>query len=623
MDISLFRKVLVFGTILLFFGTCIVPTISGKETVTDSRDDVIHWDGDTWTYNIFKKQDIDILDVSYDNDQYQITLSLMVNGSIVDSEEIAYQAYYTSLDARYHLFYSNGEGFGMVKGNSGDEFKTTDVDVSENKVSCKINIFGSDTSNVELYGYVYEYTKIFDVSEEYWVDFAPDNYFRPDFINVDDDFSEESFGWQQNCFDKIQHGIDIISEQGTINVKNGTYEEELEICKKGINLISSDMHSSIIASKSPAIRIKANEINISGFTFQQSEPYLQLTGIRILSDNNIIHNNKFENLMCGVWIVKSSFNEIRGNVMYKCEGDGITIEEGGNNILYNNELYSNENGIYCKDCCKNSIYLNRILSNTQFGIIIKGNCHQNIVKSNEIIDNYFWGVRIQDSVSFGNLLYDNIFIDNGIKPLGAGGNAYSNADNIWNLSYKNYSELNGKIGNYWDDHQSDDMYKGEYPQEDLGEDNISDEAYQITGSNYDYYPIFHTEKDPMDDHDRPRLEIVFPEEGHIYFFGFDINKLMDSEPFPFLNGAVIIGSSKIKVFATDNTSGIKCVEFWTDPGGLQYTDSESEGGLYEWKPGTIFGSYTLLTRAFDNANNPSETKSLNIIIYNIGVGGNK
>jgi len=62
---------------------------------------------------------------------------------------------------------------------------------------------------------------------------------------VNDDYNETTQGWNIDHFSSIQYAINSVRKNGTINVKNGTYNENIVINKR-INLIGEDKNTTII-----------------------------------------------------------------------------------------------------------------------------------------------------------------------------------------------------------------------------------------------------------------------------------------------------------------------------------------------------------------------------------------
>ena len=133
-----------------------------------------------------------------------------------------------------------------------------------------------------------------------------------------------------------------------------------------------------------------------------------------------IKNTNIRGFDYGIWLSRSSHNEIVGN-----------------------NITDNYNGIYMTLFSgQNTIKLNNITNNDNFGISIAGD-------------------------SFGNIIYHNNFINNGYQQ------ANSQLTNTWD---------NGVEGNYWSD----------YTGVDSDENGIGDTPYMIETGNQDRYPLMAT-----------------------------------------------------------------------------------------------------------------------------------
>ncbi len=230
----------------------------------------------------------------------------------------------------------------------------------------------------------------------------------------------------------------------------------------------------------------------------------------LASDRHFISDNIINNSQHGIYL-ESSYNDIRDNQIYgDTTGTGIVIWDGDFNIMINNfiedcwqgiwvyganntRLMENEasnnlqNGIIVLQYSYSTILLDNIAENNalsgissswsfdstiesnllndnmQAGIFLD-NCDDNIVLNNEISNNDLYGVSLSTGAD-GNIFYQNYFLNNTEHVIDNG------ANNNWN---------NSMIGNYWDDYLGYDMNL----------DGIGDTPYNISGSGYDYLPIW-------------------------------------------------------------------------------------------------------------------------------------
>jgi len=355
--------------------------------------------------------------------------------------------------------------------------------------------------------------------EEFWFDNISVKSI-PSTVYVDDDFNAFTPGWDYDHFNKIQDGINAVTENGTVYVFNGTYYENVVI-NKIITLIGEDRNGTIIdaqGSKSP-IRLIADDVTISHFTMTHSgESGNQYAGIDIDSNYNYIfdcnicnnsekgilawytsHNiiekclvfnndeqgidlgygNYFSKIInCSIWRnaegIKSASPSANISIM-NCtvfDNGGITLE-GSYSKIKNCKIFNNTRGIRLRwgSCHDNIIENNVIEDNIEHGIVIIDG-DNNIINNNTILSNIGYGIYA-DSSSFFNKIYHNNIVDNTIQ-------SYDQGNNVWDDGYPSG-------GNYWSDF--DEPSEGAY---DNNSDGIVDSPYYIPGgSNVDHYPLMH------------------------------------------------------------------------------------------------------------------------------------
>jgi parallel beta-helix repeat protein len=157
------------------------------------------------------------------------------------------------------------------------------------------------------------------------------------------------------------------------------------------------------------------------------------------------------------------------------------------NIIFNNDLIDNNNGIYLQYFFNNSVLENYVYSNSGYGIYLGSRSDGNIVSRN-VCNNNRYGIRFK-GVSF-NEIFLNRFENNEIG-------LYSCCGSTDNILYKNTlinnakhasdgftnSWDNGIVGNYWED------YIVIHPNA-TQIDDVWDTSYEIPdGNNKDNFPL--------------------------------------------------------------------------------------------------------------------------------------
>jgi parallel beta-helix repeat protein len=267
---------------------------------------------------------------------------------------------------------------------------------------------------------------------------------------VDDDGSGD--------FMSIQEAINAANFGDIIFVRNGTYNETLEI-DKSVVLVGECSDSTVINGNGTdnVIAIKANEVSISGFTITKSKS--PGSGILIgLASGCLIHDNKIINNF-----------------------DGISIHSSRNNTVFNNIILNNFNGIYLRSTTSSSIVDNIIAYNT-FGIYLYSST-ANVISRNIISHNGINGISFEYSSANEvcyNMIYDNY---KGMALLFGGSNIiycnnFNNSPFQISSSSSDIWSYEGE-GNLWSD----------YDGVDSNRDGIGDSPYKIDPYNIDNFPL--------------------------------------------------------------------------------------------------------------------------------------
>jgi len=330
----------------------------------------------------------------------------------------------------------------------------------------------------------------------------------------------------------IQEAIDAAetSNGHTIFVEEGTYYEHV-VVNKSISLIGENGSTTIIDGNhtGTVTSVEASNVNITGFTIQNSGPgrnrsiYVSSSGNNISynivinntygiclfhSSNNIISENKIEDNGMGVRLsFDCSNNNLFGNNITN-SGSGIMLEFSSNNILFENRITNGRHGILLFDSSDNDIFGNKITRNTYQGIWLSGSSNtqifeniiarnkdtgirifdgfSNIIWRNNITNNdfgidFYYYASLYNHITENNIEYNNVGIRfwHGLNNTINFNNFINNIEQvIWTFGYANFWD-NGVEGNYWSN----------YTGVDSDNDGIGDVVHEIDADNKDQYPL--------------------------------------------------------------------------------------------------------------------------------------
>ena len=308
----------------------------------------------------------------------------------------------------------------------------------------------------------------------------------PTTIIVDDDGSAD--------FNNIQEAINNASTGDTVLVRTGTYYENVVI-NKSISLIGEDRDLTIIngSRMGNVVWVTASNVCVENLTVQGSEA--STSGILIVrSTGNVIGNNRIIDNSEGISLYNSYSNMIFGNNITANNIDGIYLSSSSNNTFSDNIVCSNQDdGIYLYFSSNNTFSRNLISNNGLTGISFYSS-GISVIRGNNISVNSLYGLAL-DGYSSGNTIYHNN-LNNTIQALVA-------SMQSWNY--------NGE-GNYWKD----------YTGSDLNYDGIGDGPYIIANGNEDMYPLMGAFSDFDVIVDRKTYHVAIVSNSTISDFGFQI-----------------------------------------------------------------------------------------------------
>jgi|GEM_PF-851806 len=183
-------------------------------------------------------------------------------------------------------------------------------------------------------------------------------------------------------YTRIQDAIDNASDGDTVFVYNysSPYYETLAINNKSIYLIGEPTKLPIIDGQAKyVLTLDTDYAYVEGFTLQNGS-----LGIKFAySKNNHISNNNIVSNQAGIWLDYSSDNNVSGNTIINNSGSGIVTSFSSNNTLFNNNIINNyEVGVYIFYSLRSIVIENKFKDN---GIIIAGN--ETIHYNSHIINN--------------------------------------------------------------------------------------------------------------------------------------------------------------------------------------------------------------------------------------------
>ncbi len=150
--------------------------------------------------------------------------------------------------------------------------------------------------------------------------------------------------------DSIQAAIYAAHPGDIIEVKGGTYYDHLKV-DKSITLKGIGMPVLDATASGSGVTITSDEVQFEGFRIINSGSMLggmpgilrdePEAGIKVLSKNNIIRDNNVSNNFNGVYLSHSSNNTIFNNIVKDNLGFGIRLEGCMNNTVYANSFADN------------------------------------------------------------------------------------------------------------------------------------------------------------------------------------------------------------------------------------------------------------------------------------------
>ena len=189
----------------------------------------------------------------------------------------------------------------------------------------------------------------------------------------------------------------------TIEVQTGTYVGNLVLSKQivlaglGKPVLRGEGVGSVITTLADSCVIKGFVIEHSGGDLTRED-----SGILLKSSKNHIEDNELHDILYGIYLYSSHGNTLRGNrIRGRAEleegdrGAGLHLWNSPDNIIEDNTISENRDGLYVQSCNGNQIRRNRV-SNLRYGL------HYMFSDRNVFEDNFF-----SDNVAGAAIMYSN------------------------------------------------------------------------------------------------------------------------------------------------------------------------------------------------------------------------
>ncbi len=204
-------------------------------------------------------------------------------------------------------------------------------------------------------------------------------------------------------YSSVQLAIDSAQAGDTIQVRAGTYTGNLAINKQ-ITLEGLERPTLRGEGVASVITVFADGCVIRGFVIEHSGGELtrEDSGILLKSSNNRIEDNQLRDILYGIYFYSSHNNTIRRNQIRGRteleEGDrgaGLHLWNSPDNIIEDNTISEERDGMYIQSCNGNKIRRNRV-TNLRYGL------HYMFSDRNVFEDNFF-----SNNVAGAAIMYSN------------------------------------------------------------------------------------------------------------------------------------------------------------------------------------------------------------------------
>ena len=162
-------------------------------------------------------------------------------------------------------------------------------------------------------------------------------------IYVDGNAETGGDGTSATPYRTIQEAVDNAVNLDVVNVRAGTYEEDVTVNGKGIELIGADPKTTILKGNSTAIKLTGtfasgeNVVKISGFTITNASTngvYSNSSSVIAYIQNNIISYNQY-----GVRLSAVTTFVVSNNVIVHNPNRGIIVDASYAKIKMHNNIF--------------------------------------------------------------------------------------------------------------------------------------------------------------------------------------------------------------------------------------------------------------------------------------------
>jgi len=210
----------------------------------------------------------------------------------------------------------------------------------------------------------------------------------------------------------IQDAVNASSAGDTIEVRSGTYVENVDVNKR-LTLIGDGADVVTVCAEDGSdhvFKVTADYVNISVFTVTGATGAFKAGVYLYGADHCNISNNNAPNNRYGIYLNSTSNNTLSSNNASGNDVDGIRLSSSNNNTLSSNNASGNDvDGILLASSSNNTLSSNTVLENNRYGIYLYSSNYNTL--SSNMLSNNWCGILLYSS-SNNNTLSSNTVSDN-------------------------------------------------------------------------------------------------------------------------------------------------------------------------------------------------------------------